>query len=243
MNLPTKLTVLRLLMIPIFVVLYMVDFAYHELIATGVFILAAFTDFLDGYIARKYNMVTDLGKFLDPLADKVLVMSALVLLCVEFEDPVIRSVIVVSTIIILAREFIITGFRTIAAKKNVVLAADQMGKMKTVMQMISIVALLVTNFAFSFYTAPTQGEYAIFPIWGVVLLTVGLTALVFAVLLAVMSAVNYMVKNRQVLKEETVQVLDSSSDNLSDNINESDEEVEFIEEAEEAQTAENNEEK
>ncbi len=201
MNLPTKLTVLRLIMIPIFVALYLVQFPYHQVVATSVFLLASFTDFLDGYIARKYNMVTDLGKFLDPVADKVLVMSALVLLCVEF-DGYIRTIMVVSTIIILAREFIITGFRTIAAGKNLILAADKMGKMKTVMQMISIIALLMTNFVFSFYTAPEVGSYAVFPLWGVILLTAGLVALVFAVLLTIMSAVNYVVKNSHVLKED-----------------------------------------
>ena len=204
MNLPTKLTVLRLILIPVFVVLYFVQFPYHDVVATGIFLIASFTDFLDGYIARKYNMVTDLGKFLDPLADKVLVMSALVLLSVEFmEFNVVTGIIVtVSTIIILAREFIITGFRTIAVRKNVVLAADKIGKMKTVMQMISIIAVLMTNFAFSFYPAPEAGSYAVFPIWGVVLLMVGLVALVFAVFLAVLSAFNYIIKNRAVLKED-----------------------------------------
>ena len=204
MNLPTKLTVLRLIMIPIFVVLYFVQFPYHDVVATGVFLIASFTDFLDGYIARKYNMVTDLGKFLDPLADKVLVMSALVLLSVEFMDfNVVTGIIVtVSTIIILAREFIITGFRTIAVRKNIVLAADKIGKMKTVMQMVSIIALLMTNFVFSFYPAPEVGSNAVFPTWGVVLLTVGLVALVFAVFLALLSAFNYIVKNRAVLKED-----------------------------------------
>ena len=204
MNLPTKLTVLRLILIPVFVVLYFVQFPYHDVVATGIFLIASFTDFLDGYIARKYNMVTDLGKFLDPLADKVLVMSALVLLSVEFmEFNVVTGIIVtVSTIIILAREFIITGFRTIAVRKNVVLAADKIGKMKTIMQMISIIALLMTNFAFSFYPAPEAGSNAVFPIWGVVLLMVGLVALVFAVFLAVLSAFNYIIKNRAVLKED-----------------------------------------
>jgi CDP-diacylglycerol--glycerol-3-phosphate 3-phosphatidyltransferase len=200
-------------MIPAFVALYLIKFPFHDVIATGVFILASFTDFLDGYIARKYNMVTDLGKFLDPVADKVLVMSALVLLSVEFmnfNNSVLGSVfngaigivIVVSTIIILAREFIITGFRTIAAKKNLVLAADKIGKMKTVMQMISIIALLLTNFAFSLYTAPKEGSYAQFPMFGVLVFMIGLVALVFAVFLTVLSAVNYIVKNRSVLKED-----------------------------------------
>lgn len=201
MNLPTKLTILRIIMIPVFVVLYLVEFPYHDVIATGVFLLASFTDFLDGYIARKYNMVTDLGKFLDPVADKVLVMSALVLLCVSFTGY-LQIALVVSTIIILARELIITGFRTIAAGKQVILAADKMGKGKTVMQMIAVVALLLNNFAFSFYPAPAQGEYAQFPVFGVIVLMIGLVALVFAVFLTVLSAFNYIFKNRSVLREE-----------------------------------------
>ncbi len=206
MNLPTKLTVLRLIMIPAFVVLYLIEFPYHDLYAVGVFVIASFTDFLDGFIARKYNMVTDLGKFLDPVADKVLVMSALVLLCVRLTsfNPILGLVIVISTIIILAREFIITGFRTIAAGKNLILAADKMGKMKTVMQMISIIALLLTEFAFSFYPAPKPDEYATFPMFGLIVLMIGLVTLVFAVLLTILSAINYIVKNRHVLKEDNI---------------------------------------
>lgn len=193
-------------MIPVFVALYLIPFPYHDIIATAVFLLASFTDFLDGYIARKYNMVTDLGKFLDPIADKVLVMSALVLLCARFDaqsyygGDTLQLFILLSTIIILAREFIITGFRTIAARKNVVLAADKLGKTKTVMQMISIVALLMTDFVFSFYTAPENGANAVFPTWGVIVLIIGLTALAFSVVLAIVSAINYITKNSSVLK-------------------------------------------
>jgi CDP-diacylglycerol--glycerol-3-phosphate 3-phosphatidyltransferase len=138
-------------------------------------------------------------------------MSALVLLSVEFNRSVMISYfagfgealglfVLISTILILAREFIITGFRTIAVRKNIVLAADKIGKMKTVTQMISIVALLLTGFAFSCYPAPNIGEHAVFPIWGVILLSLGLVSLIVAVLLTVISAVNYIVKNRSVLK-------------------------------------------
>jgi CDP-diacylglycerol--glycerol-3-phosphate 3-phosphatidyltransferase len=205
MNLPTKLTVLRILMIPVFVALYLIQFPYHDVIATAIFILASITDFLDGYIARKYDMVTDLGKFLDPVADKVLVMSALVLLCASFTGY-IQTALVVCTIIILAREFIITGFRTIAVQKKVVLPADKLGKSKTVMQIIAIIALLLNNFAFSFYPAPAQGSYAQFPFVGVVVLMIGLIALLFATLLTIASAINYIAKNTSVLKEEPKKV-------------------------------------
>lgn len=194
MNLPTKLTILRIVFIPFFVAMFMINFPYHDIVATGIFILASFTDFLDGFIARKYNMVTDMGKFLDPIADKVLVMSALVLLCVEFTG-VLQIILVICTIIILAREFIISGFRSIAAGKNVILAADMLGKSKTVTQMISIVALLLSNFAFSFYTS------AQFPTAGVIVLSIGLVALIVATILAILSAINYISKNKAVLKD------------------------------------------
>ena len=200
MNLPTKLTILRILLIPVFVALYLVEFPYHDVIATGIFLIASLTDFLDGYIARKYNMVTDMGKFLDPIADKVLVMSALVLLCVEFTGTE-GLIVVICTIIILAREFIISGFRLIAAGKNLVLAADKLGKAKTVMQMISLVALLITPFAFSLYGTIIPETPAQFPVLGIVVIMIGLASLVIATLLAILSAINYISKNSSVLKE------------------------------------------
>lgn len=200
MNLPTKLTILRILLIPVFVALYLIEFPYHDVIATGIFLIASLTDFLDGYIARKYNMVTDMGKFLDPIADKVLVMSALVLLCVEFTGTE-GLIVVICTIIILAREFIISGFRLIAAGKNLVLAADKLGKAKTVMQMISLVALLITPFAFSLYSTIIPETPAQFPVLGMVVIMIGLVSLVIATLLAILSAINYISKNSSVLKE------------------------------------------
>ena len=201
MNLPTKLTLLRIVMIPIFVALYIIEFPFHDVFATVIFVIASLTDFLDGYIARKYNMVTNLGKFLDPVADKVLVMSAFVLLCTRFTN-ILQTIMVICAIIILARELIITGFRAIAAGKNLVIAADKIGKIKTVMQMISIIALLLNDFAFSLYTAPQEGASAQFPMFGVVVMIVGFTTLIFATLLTLVSAINYIAKNSAVLKEE-----------------------------------------
>lgn len=103
MNLPTKITVARLVLIPIFVALYLINFPYHEFIATGIFIVASLTDWLDGHLARKYNLVTDLGKFLDPVADKVLVASALILVA-TIGEGVLQTCIIVASIVILARE-------------------------------------------------------------------------------------------------------------------------------------------
>ena len=139
MNLPNKLTILRTLMIPVFLFFLLTDCAgdYSKWIAVVVFILASLTDFLDGHIARKYNLVTNFGKFMDPLADKLLVCSALIAL-VDLNR--IAAWIV---IIIIAREFIISGFRLVASDNGVVIAASYWGKFKTAFQMITIIMLVL----------------------------------------------------------------------------------------------------
>lgn len=137
MNLPNKLTILRVIMIPFFVVFMYLDFAAAKWIALGIFIAAAITDTLDGQIARRCNLVTTFGKFMDPLADKLLVCSAMIALVDQGRIP---AWIV---IIIIAREFIISGFRLIAAENGVVIAANYWGKFKTVSQMIMIILLLI----------------------------------------------------------------------------------------------------
>ena len=140
MNLPNKLTILRVIMIPFFVVFMYLDFAAAKWIALGIFIAAAITDTLDGQIARRCNLVTTFGKFMDPLADKLLVCSAMIALVDQGRIP---AWIV---IIIIAREFIISGFRLIAAEKGVVIAAGIWGKLKTVVQMVMVCFLqLVFN--------------------------------------------------------------------------------------------------
>lgn len=139
MNLPNKLTILRTVMIPFFILFLYTDWfhGYDKIIAAVIFIAASLTDMLDGKIARKYNLVTNFGKFMDPLADKLLVCSALIAL-VDLNK--IAAWIV---IIIIAREFIISGFRLIAAENGVVIAANYWGKFKTVSQMIMIILLLI----------------------------------------------------------------------------------------------------
>lgn len=131
MNLPNKLTVMRIALIPVFLILALQD---QGVLACLVFIIASVTDFLDGYIARKYNLVSDFGKLMDPLADKLLVMSALILL-VEFGTLPSWMVIV-----ILAREFIISGIRTVAASTGKIIAASKWGKFKTIFQMLAIIS-------------------------------------------------------------------------------------------------------
>lgn len=141
MNLANKLTVLRILLVPIFIFFLLSDYIYNNLIfALGVFILASITDMLDGKIARKSGSVTDFGKFLDPLADKILVLSALVCFV---EMNLINSVPV---IIILAREFVVTSVRLVASNKGKVIPANIFGKLKTCVQMISICSILLLSY-------------------------------------------------------------------------------------------------
>ena len=130
MNLPNKLTMLRVLLIPFFMVFMSLD---NYLVAIIIFAFASFTDFLDGYIARKHNLVTDFGKFMDPLADKILTTTAIIYMVAQgLCHPVVL-------IIIMAREFAVSGVRMIAAEKNVVIAANIFGKIKTVLQMVVII--------------------------------------------------------------------------------------------------------
>lgn len=138
MNLPNKLTVLRIILVPFFVLFLLMDsIPYNYLWALIVFAVASITDCLDGNIARKYNLVTNFGKFLDPLADKVLVLAAMI----GFIELGLSSSVVV--IIVIAREFLVTSLRLVAASDGTVIAASIYGKIKTISQMFSIVAILL----------------------------------------------------------------------------------------------------
>ncbi len=177
MNLPNKLTMLRVLLIPFFVFFLLVP-AFSDngkYIATVIFIIASLTDLLDGKIARKYNLVTNFGKFMDPLADKLLVCSALICL-VDMKK--LESWI---TIIIIAREFIISGFRLIAAEHQIVIAASYWGKYKTTFQMLMICLLIAGIEALHLLTVIVT--------WAAVILTI-------------VSLIDYMIKNRQVFMED-----------------------------------------
>ena len=190
MNLPNKLTILRLIMIPLFVLtFYLTVLPYNYLISAAIFLLAAFTDFLDGYIARKYSLVTNLGKFLDPIADKVLVSTALIvmLLPMPSENAIIPFYGAIAVAIILARELIVSGFRIVAASNGKVLAADKSGKVKTFVQDIAVVVLLLSaDFMPGLYST---------------LNIVGLGFLGLATLLTIYSGIECIVKNIDVLKE------------------------------------------
>ena len=139
MNLPNKLTVLRVCMVPVFVFLMLWDGlgAAGKYAAAAIFILASATDYLDGYLARKNNLVTDFGKFMDPIADKLLVCSAMI--CLAEKDALAAWIV----IIIIGREFIISGFRLVASDKGTVIAASYWGKFKTVFQMVMVILLIL----------------------------------------------------------------------------------------------------
>ncbi len=177
MNLPNKLTVLRVIMIPFFVIALMMEGGANQtyrMIATAIFVIASFTDFLDGSIARKYNLVTNFGKFMDPLADKLLVCSALICLIELGQLPAWMVLIIIS------REFIISGFRLVASDNGVVIAASYWGKWKTVFQMVSVVLLILNIEALSMVTA---------------------IALWIALALTIISLVDYIIKNVGILTE------------------------------------------
>lgn len=196
MNLPNKLTVSRVVMIPVFILFFYLNFTGHYIVALAVFAVASLTDMLDGKIARKYHLVTNLGKFLDPIADKVLVLAAFVVFLTV--PAIFNSVGEWALIaagcgvaIILAREIIVSGFRMVAAGADIVIAADMWGKYKTVTQDISIVVLLVGECVREF----TDN------IVGTVINYTGLCLFALSVVLTIISGVNYIVKNIQVLKQ------------------------------------------
>ncbi len=171
MNTPNKLTLIRVFLIPVYVILMLMVFENHYYYAGAVFIIASLTDLVDGYIARKNNLVTDFGKFMDPLADKLLVMSSMVIFV---QMNMIESWVV---IIILAREFAVTALRTMAAKNGVVMAADKFGKWKTTIQMISLVLMHFVGISSNIYPVANVLIY-------------------IAALLTVVSGINYFVLNK-----------------------------------------------
>jgi len=174
MNLPNRLTLGRVVAVPFFIVIYLMG---YETIAAILFILASATDALDGYLARRDNLVTNFGKIMDPLADKVLVVSALVLLVESGE------VAGWMLIVILAREFAVAGLRTVAAAEGKVIAAGTTGKIKTVLQMLAVPLLLLQNWPFSYLDFPMDQIL----LWSCVIMTI-------------VSGVEYIAKNVSVFK-------------------------------------------
>ncbi len=179
MNLPNKLTIMRVILIPFFVFFLLSPYfpVYGNYIAVAIFIVASLTDMLDGKIARKYNLVTNFGKFMDPLADKLLVCSAMI--CLIELDRLAAWIVIV----IISREFIISGFRLVASDNGVVIAASYWGKFKTTFQMLMVIVLILDI------------QMPFFQILGTVLTYV-------ALILTVVSLIDYIVKNKDVLKDQ-----------------------------------------
>ena len=182
MNLPTKITLSRIIVMPALIVLFCVEFPYHYLAAAILFVLAAITDMIDGRLARKRGEVTELGKLLDPIADKVLAASVMILEATSglmMYDP--AGAILVSVIV--CREIIIGAFRTVAARNGRILPADKLGKIKTILLNVSLPIIMVGDFHIAVRIA-------------------GNVLFALAALFTVVSGVHYLVKNRDVFEEE-----------------------------------------
>lgn len=191
MNLPNKLSMFRIVLIPVLVGFYYLELWFQNsmesatifaLLLAPIFIIASLTDFLDGYIARKRNLVTTFGKFIDPLADKLIVMAALLVLVNPYGLKSVATIELWIPVVILSREFIVTGIRLVAVGEGKVIAASKLGKYKTASTMVAIVLLLLHPYA------------AIFA-------DIGIWVLYIGVLLTVVSGVDYFWKNRKIIME------------------------------------------
>ncbi len=192
MNLPNKLTVARILLVPFFVAALLIDFPLNNLVALALFGAASLTDMFDGKIARKHGLITDFGKFADPLADKILVISAL--LC--FVQLGLCDCVAV--IIVLFREFVVTSIRLIAAAKGKVIAANMWGKVKTVTQIVAIVCVLVMQTVLDLGGLGVQLPAALPSVFTVI----GEVLIWISTFFAVLSGVVYVAQNRQFISEK-----------------------------------------
>lgn len=190
MNIPNKITISRICLIPFFILILSIPFDWGtwnigetdlpvtHFVAAMIFLVASLTDWLDGYYARKYNLITNMGKFLDPLADKLLVSAAFILLVQLGLAPAWIVILIIS------REFAVTGLRLVASGEGIVLAASNMGKLKTVSQILSIALLLLHNFPFSYLGIP-----------------VDMIVLYIAFILTTWSGIDYFIRNAHVMRD------------------------------------------
>lgn len=202
MNLPNKLTLSRIILIPFFIAAFYAPFTSHYFVALAIFAIASFTDFLDGKIARKYNLITDLGKFLDPIADKVLVTSALVIMVADPNNNVFTAILGeynlglilggIGVVIIIARELVVSSLRMMAAKQGKVLAAEKIGKVKTFFTDVTLVVVLLASGLYEF-SATTEAAR--------IIAIISLVGFGISVLLTFISGVSYLVKNKEVFAE------------------------------------------
>lgn len=198
MNLPNKLTLARICAIPLIIIISLIPFfrekilfatvTLEDIIILVIFALASFTDFLDGHIARKNNLVTTFGKFMDPLADKLLVLSALIVLLERGRISAFGFSLGFVVTLILAREFIVTGIRLIAVSNNEVIAASKLGKIKTVSQMVMIMLLLIDCYPISFIDGARD--------------VAALILISIAGLLTIISGIDYFIKNKELILKD-----------------------------------------
>lgn len=179
-NIPNTLTLIRIFLIPIFVIIYLLNIPNWNIYADIIFIGASLTDMLDGYLARKLNQVSNFGKLWDPAADKLLVLAALLVL-MDW-----GKIGVIVTVILLAREFLIGALRQVAASKGVVIAADKAGKIKTITQMAAIILILFQNWPFGSYTE-----------------TIGIVLIWISAVISIYSCINYFVKNSALISDRS----------------------------------------
>ncbi len=177
MNLANKITLARIFLVPVFMLVLLNRIPFGEYIAAFIFVLAASTDGLDGYIARSRKQITKLGKFMDPLADKLLVSAALISLVQLFKIPAWIAVVIIS------REFAVSGLRSVAAAEGIVIAASKYGKIKTVLQIIAIVAILLDDLIIS-----------------IIGFSIGMPLLYLALIATIISGLDYFIKGRRLLK-------------------------------------------
>ena len=195
MNLPNKLSLFRIILVPILVLVYIFPYAHLQIdvpvwhfdavslsmvniVCLAIFIIASFTDFLDGYIARKNNLITSFGKFIDPIADKLLVNTSFILLAFNSEVPL------VAVLVMIWRDTIVDAIRMMASNKGKVMAAGMLGKLKTVTQMIAIICAFLNNIPFAFFNVPVT------------------TMLVWAAcVISVLSGISYFMQAKDILME------------------------------------------
>ena len=205
MNLPNKLTLFRLALVPVFITFTIIDNMWMRLFALFIFITASLTDLYDGYFARKYGEVTDFGKFMDPLADKLLISAAFI----SFVDMKELNVPAWMVVLIIGREFLITGLRLLAASKGVVIPADRAGKFKTTSQLVSIITILVilcANSILARYYHTRTWELLLISGWPSILGNLLMWSsywLVFTTtVLTLVSGLSYLYKNRHIFADE-----------------------------------------
>ena len=198
MNLPNKITFSRIILLPVFLAVGLINFPYSNFVALGLFILLAVSDFLDGYIARKYNMVTNLGKFLDPIADKLLCTTGLLLLIVGANPIIPHPYGIVCVFIILLRDYAVTGLRQVAQLKGIIIPADKLGKIKANFQYVMTVYGFLIGGLRAIESVNGTGFLTYFTL--VFYIFVGITTAIVLI-----SGLAYIFKNLDVFKEEKVE--------------------------------------